>query len=126
MANAFPQGAVTGKKDRAREPFVGNRTNGFALQGISWGPRPMPNPEYFRRQADICLRLSLIASDDEVSNRLITMARSYMAKGDALERDAAADGQVMADRNGSTGGGLDLDGRDLRPNGGAANGPADC
>jgi hypothetical protein len=96
------------------------------LQGISWGPRPMPNPEYFRRQADICLRLSLIASDDEVSNRLLTMARSYMAKGDALERDAAADGQVMADRNGSTRGDLDLGGRDLRPNGPAANGAADC
>ena len=86
----------------------------------------MPNPEYFRRQADICLRLSLIASDDEVSNRLLTMARSYMARGDALERDAAADGQVMADRNGSTRGDLDLDGRDLRPNGPAANGAADC
>ena len=85
----------------------------------------MPNSEYFRRQADICLRLSLIASDDEVSNRLITMARSYMAKGDALERDGTADGQVMADRNRSTGGDLDLDGRDLRPNGGGANGSAD-
>jgi hypothetical protein len=53
------------------------------------------------------------------------MARSYMAKGDALERDAA-DGQVMANGNGSTGGDLDLDGRDLRPNGGGANGSADC
>ena len=78
----------------------------------------MPNPEYFRRQADICLRLSLIASDDEVSNRLITMARSYMAKGDALERDAPADG--------STGGHPDLDGRALRSHGGAPSGPADC
>jgi hypothetical protein len=84
----------------------------------------MPNPEYFRRQADICLRLSLVASDDEVSNRLIAMARSYMAKGDALERDAP-DGEAMADQNGSTGGDFDLDRRDLRSNGGAANG-ADC
>ena len=48
-----------------------------------------------------------------------------MAKGDALERDGAADGQVMADRNGSTGGDFDLDGRDLRPNGGGANESAD-
>jgi hypothetical protein len=87
----------------------------------------MPNPEYFRRQADICLRLSLIASDDEVSNRLITMARSYMAKSDALEREGVGNGQATADRNGSTRGGLDdLDGRDLRPNGWAANGAADC
>ena len=49
-----------------------------------------------------------------------------MAKGDALERDIPADGQVMGDRNGSTGDDLDLDGRDLRPNGGAANRAADC
>ena len=41
----------------------------------------MPTPEYFRRQADICLRLSLIASDDEVSSRLIVMAQDYKAKG---------------------------------------------
>jgi hypothetical protein len=31
--------------------------------------------------ADICLRLSLIASDDEVSSRLIVMAQDYKAKG---------------------------------------------
>jgi hypothetical protein len=86
----------------------------------------MPNPEYFRRQADICLRLSLIASDDEVSSRLITMARSYMAKGDALDREGVGHGQATADRNGSTGGDLDLDGRDFRPDNHAANGPADC
>jgi hypothetical protein len=41
----------------------------------------MPTPEYFRRQADICLRLSLIASDDEVSSRLIVMAQDYKARG---------------------------------------------
>jgi hypothetical protein len=86
----------------------------------------MPNPEYFRRQADICLRLSLIASDDEVSNRLITMARSYMAKGDAMEREGGGNGQAPADGSGSTGGDFDLDGRDLRPDGRTANGAADC
>ena len=86
----------------------------------------MPNPEYFRRQADICLRLSLIASDDEVSNRLITMAKSYMAKGDALERDGVGNGQAAADGNGTTASDLDLDGLDLQPDGRAANGAADC
>lgn len=44
----------------------------------------MPSSAYFHRQADICLRLALIASDDEVSNRLIMMAREYTAKGAAL------------------------------------------
>jgi hypothetical protein len=47
----------------------------------------MPSAEYFRRQADICVRLSLIASDDEVSNRLVNMAREYKAKGDALAKE---------------------------------------
>ena len=49
----------------------------------------MPSAAYFRRQADICLRLSLISSDQEVSNRLILMAREYAAKADVEE--AAAD-----------------------------------
>jgi hypothetical protein len=48
----------------------------------------MPSPVYFRRQADICLRLALIASDEEVSNRLVIMAREYTAKGDALTKEA--------------------------------------
>jgi hypothetical protein len=51
----------------------------------------MPSAAYFRRQADICLRLSLIASDDNVSSRLITMAREYMATSDALDREKGVD-----------------------------------
>jgi hypothetical protein len=50
----------------------------------------MPSAAYFRRQADICIRLSLIASDDGVSNRLITMAREYMASSEALDREKRA------------------------------------
>jgi hypothetical protein len=48
----------------------------------------MPTPEYFRRQADICLRLSLIASDDEVSSRLIVMAQNYKATANAVEAES--------------------------------------
>jgi hypothetical protein len=43
---------------------------------------------YFRRQADICLRLSLIASDDEVSSRLMVMAQEYKARADATEAES--------------------------------------
>lgn len=77
----------------------------------------MLSAEYFRRQADICVRLSLIASDDEVSNRLISMARAYMAKGDALAKEAAADASPAADREGPAGGGLGGDGGDAAPDG---------
>ena len=55
----------------------------------------MPSAEYFRRQADICLRLSLIASDEEVSSRLIVMAREYMATGEALAKEVATAGAVL-------------------------------
>jgi hypothetical protein len=51
----------------------------------------MPSVAYFRRQADICLRLALLSSDEEVSNRLIMMAREYTAKGEALAKQAGAD-----------------------------------
>jgi hypothetical protein len=44
----------------------------------------VPSSEYFRRQAEICLQLSLISSE-EAANRLILMAREYEAKADALE-----------------------------------------
>jgi len=57
----------------------------------------MPSAAYFRRQADICLRLSLIASDEEVSNRLIIMAQEYAAKADAL-KEAAADPPPASER----------------------------
>ena len=47
----------------------------------------MPSPAYFLRQADICMRLSLIASDEQVSNRLIVMAQEYKAKAEAVEKE---------------------------------------
>ena len=58
----------------------------------------MPSAAYFRRQADICLRLSLISSDEEVSNRLIIMAREYAAKADVLATEAEAGPPPAADR----------------------------
>ena len=57
----------------------------------------MPSSAYFRRQADICLRLSLIASDEEVSSRLIKMSREYLAKGDALAGAEADAGPPLPD-----------------------------
>jgi predicted solute-binding protein len=49
------------------------------------GAGAMPSSEYFRRQANICLRLSLVASDQVVSTLLIAMAQDYHAQADALE-----------------------------------------
>jgi hypothetical protein len=76
--------------------FVGNRTQRIALQKKP-GVNAMPSSAYFRRQADICLRLSLIASDEEVSNRLIKMSREYLAKADALAGGEADAGPPLPD-----------------------------
>jgi hypothetical protein len=46
----------------------------------------MPSSEYFRRQADLCLRLSLVASDEVVSTLLIAMAENYTAQAEALSQ----------------------------------------
>jgi hypothetical protein len=51
----------------------------------------MPSAEYFLRQADLCLRLSLISSDSEISNRLIVMAKEYEAKALALKVSPSAE-----------------------------------
>src|SRR5262245_43203706 len=77
-------GGTTEKKGPPPAPFVGNRTAAPALQKKTWGRPAMPSAAYFRRQADICLRLSLISSDEEVSNRLIMMAQEYRTKADNL------------------------------------------
>lgn len=51
------------------------------------GSRTMPSPEYFRRQSDICQRLSMIASSEEVANQLIAMAPNYMRRAAEMEAE---------------------------------------
>jgi hypothetical protein len=48
----------------------------------------MPSPAYFRRQADICVRLSVIASDQALATRLLAMAEDYKAKAGAVETES--------------------------------------
>jgi hypothetical protein len=50
----------------------------------------MPSAAYLRRQADICLRLAAIASDEAASSRLLAIHQDYTAKADALEAEAEA------------------------------------
>jgi hypothetical protein len=66
----------------------------------------MPGAAYFWRQADICLRMSLLSSDAE-ANRWVLMAKEYEAKAIGLEAGsmqprAEAVGQTVSD--GETGG----------------------
>ena len=45
----------------------------------------MPSADYFCRQADICVRLSLATSDPEISSRLIMMAEEYKLRAAEAE-----------------------------------------
>jgi len=51
----------------------------------------MPSPAYFRRQADICLRLSLVATDPELATRLLAMAEDYKAKANSAGEDGESE-----------------------------------
>jgi hypothetical protein len=59
----------------------------------------MPSSAYFLRQADICLRLSLIASEEQISTRLIAMALEYKARAAAVEVDIEPMAPEIADKD---------------------------
>jgi hypothetical protein len=83
----YSLGPLADEENGGKRPLVGNRTNSFALQEARGGPA-MPSCAYFRRQADICFRLSLIASGEEVSSQLMAMAHDYKTNADAIETDS--------------------------------------
>src|SRR5262245_6401061 len=92
-------GSATAASVHAKKGHLRRRSSGTVPRlrrcRENWGRPAMPSAAYFRRQADICLRLSLISSDEQVSNRLIIMAREYTAKADAL-KEAGADAPAAA------------------------------
>jgi hypothetical protein len=52
----------------------------------------MPSPEYYRRQAELCLRMALLQDDMSTTYWLVEFAKDLQAKAD--EADAAeSDGQ---------------------------------
>jgi hypothetical protein len=52
---------------------------------------PSARAGYYRRQADLCVRLSLAASqDDKTSSQLIALAHRYKTRADAIEREEEA------------------------------------
>ena len=55
----------------------------------------MPSAAYLRRQADICLRLAAIASDEAASSRLLAIHQDYTAKADAMEAGGEAPQDAM-------------------------------
>jgi hypothetical protein len=87
VANPSPKNQPIPGRSSPQKPFVGREPyKPLCVAGLSAGGRSMPTSEYFRRQADLCLRLSLIASDEVVSTLLIAMSRDYQAKADALSQ----------------------------------------
>jgi hypothetical protein len=43
----------------------------------------MPSAEYYSRQADLCMRLSLLSGDEETAKLLILKALELLAQADA-------------------------------------------
>jgi hypothetical protein len=56
------------------------------VHGRATGGR-MPSSEYFQRQGDLCLRLAIISTEDQVTHRLLAMAQSYKTKAKESGRD---------------------------------------
>jgi hypothetical protein len=46
---------------------------------------PLPGPDYYRRQADICLALSRLAKDPLMAVALIANAEKFLAKATETE-----------------------------------------
>ncbi len=60
----------------------------------------MPSVACLRRQADVCLKLSLLTSDLEIAGRLVVMAEEYTAKANSASalddvRDAREGGNSV-------------------------------
>ena len=47
--------------------------------------RAMPGSEYYHRQADLCVRMALLASDREERIRLLHVANGYRANAARVE-----------------------------------------
>src|SRR6476660_9742366 len=57
------------------------------LVPLSWkGDGAVPNPEYYHRQADLCLRMALLTSEYEERLRLLDIANGY--RDDAVRVEA--------------------------------------
>jgi hypothetical protein len=47
----------------------------------------MPSPEYYRRQAELCLRMALLQDDMSTTYWLVEFAKDLQAKADEAESD---------------------------------------
>jgi hypothetical protein len=53
----------------------------------------MPSPEYYRRQAELCLRMALLQDDMSTTYWLVEFAKDLQAKADEAD-EAESDGQA--------------------------------
>ena len=56
----------------------------------------MPSPEYYRRQAELCLRMALLQDDMSTTYWLVEFAKDLQAKADEADEadEAESDGQA--------------------------------
>jgi hypothetical protein len=76
-----PMPLGTGERPQKKVGYAGTKPAVGRFGGYWVGGYPMSRADYFRRQADTCLRLSLISSSEEVTNRLVVMAQDLPDQG---------------------------------------------
>ena len=73
----------------------------------------MANPEYYRRQSELCLQLALLYEDELMTLRLIGLAKEMRAKAESAGNVTDSEPRGMADfmmgSQGSPDGGRDRD-----------------
>jgi hypothetical protein len=55
----------------------------------------MVSSAYYRRQADVCLQLAMIAADQRVGCWLVELAKKYSAKADRSGAESNAESNEM-------------------------------
>ena len=74
----------------------------------------MANPEYYRRQSELCLQMALLYEDELMILRLVDLAKEMQARAESAE-SGAMEGEpngmpgFMMDGEGSPDGGRDRD-----------------
>ena len=84
---AGQRGRNTGPGHQKKVHYEGKCTVSWTVNGAG---TIMLSADYYRRQADVCVRLSVVQSDEAISRRLIILAKAYKDEADDMARSAQA------------------------------------
>ncbi len=62
----------------------------------------MSRAKYYSRQADLCMRLSLLSDDDEIAELLVNKAMELMSQAETAAAESEMIARADADRSGGS------------------------